>query len=164
MDDPAISFQHDDINIEDIKAESEREPESEDEPDMDLADARRWNPPRRTSIVKPLTVTIPADEGDGSYGEPERKPVSPRAPRSTLSELVTKRRRTEGGRRRSTAFSEQERQIFIDFLSQHPWVWTTVPVPQAWLQGSTTASAVWQKFEKIVSLSIPARHPSLCTA
>ncbi|KAG8900812.1 hypothetical protein FRB99_005753 [Tulasnella sp. 403] len=123
-----------------------------DDIDGDLADSRRWNPPRRSAAqVKPISIPIPTDDDDASYDE--HKPHSPRSPRSARmsgpeSELQ-KRRRAEGQRRRSIAFSANERKIFIEFLADHPWVWTSITAPPEWLQGSTTASAVWQKFEKL---------------
>lgn len=61
------------------------------------------------------------------------------------------KRRGEGQRRRSIAFSAEEKREFIEFLSDHPWVWTTVTIPKEWMQGATPASTVWAKYQSLVS-------------
>lgn len=122
------------------------------EPEIDEADARRWNPPRRSSINKSL-----AEDGDTNY---EDRPVLPlsasgrkqRSPRmSRAPQPMTVEHRQPKERRRSLAFTPQERQNFIEFLADHPWVWTSVAVPAEWLVHATTASAVWAKYQAMVS-------------
>lgn len=101
--------------------------EEEEQPDIDDADTRRWNPPRRTSLQKAVTIPEPTPEDDDEYDELGR-PHSPRTPRIVqsatplVSEQSRRRRNTEGSRRRSIAFTAEERWTFIEFLADHPWV------------------------------------------
>ncbi|KAG9003418.1 hypothetical protein FRB94_003126 [Tulasnella sp. JGI-2019a] len=63
-----------------------------------------------------------------------------------------KQRRSDFGTRRiSKPFTSEEKLLFIEFLADHPWVWTHASPNPEWLQGheGTTAQATWQKFEKI---------------
>ncbi|KAG9008500.1 hypothetical protein FRB90_008842 [Tulasnella sp. 427] len=124
-------------------------------PEAHDADARRWNPPRRSSLTKPsLAPGVQPDDGDTSYDDRSAPPVSSassrkqRSPRtSRLPQQMTVEHKQPKERRRSLAFTPQERQNFIEFLADHPWVWTSVAVPAEWLIGATTASAVWAKYQ-----------------
>ncbi|KAG8933586.1 hypothetical protein FRC01_008127 [Tulasnella sp. 417] len=120
------------------------------EPEIDEADARRWNPPRRSSLNKSL-----AEDGDTNYEDRPAPPLSAsgrkqRSPRmSRAPQPMTVEHRQPKERRRSLAFTPQERQNFIEFLADHPWVWTSVSVPAEWLVHATTASAVWAKYQSM---------------
>ncbi|KAG9031504.1 hypothetical protein FRB95_002693 [Tulasnella sp. JGI-2019a] len=76
--------------------------------------------------------------GDGTNGKDKEKSVSEKPRRADF-----------GTRRTSKPFTTQEKLVFIEFLADHPWVWSQATAQTEWLKGGTTASATWQKFEKI---------------
>ncbi|KAG8880828.1 hypothetical protein FRB97_000419 [Tulasnella sp. 331] len=82
--------------------------------------------------------------GDG--GTPKDKD---RAASSASGAPEKPRRADYGTRRTSKPFTSQEKLVFIEFLADHPWVWSHANAKPEWLKGGTTASATWQKFEKI---------------
>lgn len=111
--------------------------------------------------------TFTQESSSSHHHHPSRaknpKVVNPsyyRSPATTTTTTATEkpRRADYGTKRTSKAFTAQERQVFVEFLADHPWVWSHATAKSEWLVYGTTASATWQKFERQVCFDTTDSH------